>query len=466
MITNLSTGFRNGDVSFWAREAESGRAERPALSSDLDADVVVVGGGYTGLWTAYYLKQAKPSWRVVVLEQHGVGYGASGRNGGWLSAEFAGSRERYARESSRNAVVRLQDALVAGIDEVIDVCRAEHIDAGITRGGLISVALTDSQKHRLTQTIAEDRAWGIGPEDLRMLSPAEMSERVRVASARAMAYSPHGARIHPAKLAAGIAAAAERLGVEIYEDTRVLEIRPREARTARGIVRAGYVLRATEGFTAQFDGAKRDWLPMNSVMVVTEPLSDEVWTDIGWENAELLGTLSHAFLYLQRTADNRIAIGGRGNPYRFGSRTDTDATARSSDVAALWASLTTLFPAVKTSSVAHAWCGTLGVARDWCATVDVDHEHGLGFAGGYAGHGVTMSNLAGRTLRDLVLGEKSDLTSLPYVGRRVRRWEPEPLRWLGVQALYALYRRADRTESERGGPTSPLARVADVISGR
>ncbi|MBQ0826857.1 NAD(P)/FAD-dependent oxidoreductase [Streptomyces tagetis] len=464
MGTPLSAGYRNGQVSFW-RNTAGDLPARPPLEGDLQVDVAIVGAGYTGLWTAYYLKKASPDLRIAVLEARHVGFGASGRNGGWLSGELGGSRERYAAESSRDAVIRMQRAVIDSIDEVIDVAEAEGIDADITRNGLLYTALTESQRGRLAKTVEYKRAWGNSEEDFRLLTEDEIRSRITVSGVRAMAFSPHGARIHPFRLATGLADAVERLGVRIHERTPVLAIEPRTARTPHGVVSADYVLRATEGFTAGLPGARRQWLPMNSVMIATEPLPERTWQRIGWNGFELLGTQGHAFLYAQRTADGRIAIGGRGNPYRYGSRTDTDAAARPGDVDALWSSLTSIFPDVRGSAVAHAWCGALGVARDWCATVRLDHRSGTGIAGGYAGHGLAMANLAGRALRDLVLRRDSDLTSLPCVGRTVRTWEPEPLRWIGVQALYALYRRADHNERHRPD-TSRLARVADAISGR
>ncbi|MFD2350808.1 NAD(P)/FAD-dependent oxidoreductase [Nonomuraea ferruginea] len=259
--------------------------------------------------------------------------------------------------------------------------------------------------------------------------------------------------------------------MDIFESTTVTEIRPREAGrasavTTRGTVTAEYVIRATEGFTASLTGQHRQWLPMNSSMIVTEPLPAEMWKHIGWSGNELLGDQAHGYIYAQRTADDRIAIGGRGVPYRYGSRTDVWGATQAQTVASLWRMLVKLFPATADARVQHAWCGVLGVPRDWCSTVHLDHETGLGWAGGYVGSGVTTTNLAGRTLRDLVLRRDTELTSLPWVGRQVRQWEPEPLRWIGVQLIYALYRAADRSENDHGTTTSPYARIADLISGR
>jgi len=159
-------------------------------------------------------------------------------------------------------------------------------------------------------------------------------------------------------------------------------------------------------------------------------------------------------------------MGGRGVPYRFGSRTDVDGRTQDWTIESLRSTLTTLFPSLAGVSIDHAWCGVLGVPRDWSASVSYDPATGLGHAGGYVGSGLTATNLAGRTLRDLVLGHGTDLTALPWTGHVVRRWEPEPLRWAGVHALYRLYRAADRREDAGLARTSRIAQVANLVAGR
>ncbi|MEU4327623.1 NAD(P)/FAD-dependent oxidoreductase [Nonomuraea dietziae] len=462
---NLTKDFANGGVSFWYRQI--GIPERrAALPGSRDYDVAIVGGGYTGLWTAYYLKKEQPDLRIAILEKEFAGFGASGRNGGWLSAEFAGSRERHAKARGRQSMIDLQHAMFASVDEVIRVADAEGIDADIHKGGLIHTATNPAQRRRLHEELDELRAWGYGEQDLRLLERDEREERLRVAGALDATYSPHCARIQPAKLAVGLAGVVAGLGVDIFEGTTVTQIKPREAITDRGVVRAEYIIRATEGFTAGIEGQRRQWLPMNSSMIVTEPLPAEVWKHLGWEGRELLGDEAHAYIYAQRTSDDRIAIGGRGVPYRYGSRTDDRGATQKWTVESLWRMLVKLFPAAADARIQHSWCGVLGVPRDWCSTVHLDHSTGLGWAGGYVGSGVTTTNLAGRTLRDLVLRRDTELTGLPWVGRQVRQWEPEPLRYAGVQLIYTLFRAADRRENDRGTSTSGYARLANLIAGR
>ncbi|MFJ5268088.1 NAD(P)/FAD-dependent oxidoreductase [Streptomyces sp. NPDC088358] len=466
--SGTGSGTVNGGISFWY--ADDGLpVPREPLPGDATADVVIVGGGYTGLWTAYYLKKAAPSLRVTVLEQRFCGYGASGRNGGWLYNGVAG-RDRYARLHGHEAAVRLQRAMNDTVDEVVRVAAEEGIEADVHRGGVLEVAYTPAQLARLKSFHEQELSYG--ERDRELYGARETAERVRVADAVGSAWTPHGARLHPVKLVKGLAAAAEALGVTIHERTPVTEIRPRHAVTPYGTVRAPYVLRCTEGFTASLKGQRRTWLPMNSSMIATQRLAPEQWERIGWEGRETLGDMAHAYMYAQRTADDRIALGGRGVPYRFGSRTDHDGGTQQATVEALYGILVRFFPSLAGVRVEHAWSGVLGVPRDWCATVTLDRATGLGWAGGYVGSGVATTNLAARTLRDLVRLDSGEagptgLTGLPWVGHKVRKWEPEPFRWIGVHGMYATYRTADRRElTTRSAESSRLARMADRVAGR
>ncbi|MFE3036213.1 NAD(P)/FAD-dependent oxidoreductase [Streptomyces canus] len=464
----MSSGVVNGGISFWYADDGYPEAREP-LGGDASADVVIVGGGYTGLWTAYYLKKAVPFLRITVLEQKFCGYGASGRNGGWLYNGIAG-RDRYARLHGHEAAVRLQKAMNDTVDEVVRVVGEEGFDAGLHKGGVLEVARTPAQLARLRAFHEHELSYG--EKDRELYGARETAERVRVADAVGSSWTPHGARVHPVKLVKGLAAAVEALGVTVHEQTPVTEIRPKHAVTPYGTVRAPYVLRCTEGFTAALKGQRRTWLPMNSSMIATEPLTDEQWAAIGWEGRQTLGDMAHTYMYAQRTADGRIALGGRGVPYRFGSRTDNDGRTQAATVEALREILVGFFPMLAGTRIAHAWSGVLGVPRDWCATVTLDRSTGIGWAGGYVGSGVATANLAARTLRDLVQqdsgqGGRTELTELPWVGHKVRRWEPEPLRWLGVQGMYATYRTADRRElTSHSAQSSRLARWADRIAGR
>ena len=452
---------KTGGVSHWYSQLPD---PRPALPGDREADVCIVGAGYTGLWTASYLKQADPSLRITVLESRFAGFGASGRNGGWLAGLAPGSRELLARRHGRDSVITWQRLLNETVDEVIDVTRREGIDADIVKGGNLEVARTAAQAVRLRAEFDEDRHWGI--DDAEMLSGSEAAQRIQVDHLVLGSFNPHCARVQPAKLVRGLADVVERSGVTIYEQTPVTAISSGRAETALGVVRAPIVLRATEGFTARLRGLRRRWLPMNSAMIATEPMSESLWRTIGWEGRETLGDLAHGFFYAQRTADDRIAIGGRAVPYRYASRIDSDGAVGQATIDHLTGVLNSALPQTRGVPIAHGWCGVLAVPRDWTAGVRLDSATGLGEAGGYVGHGVAATNLVGRTLADLVLKRSTSLTELPWVDHRSRTWEPEPLRWIGVQGLYSAYKLADRHEAGGRSTTSPIAAIADRITGR
>lgn len=426
------------------------------------ADVVIVGAGYTGLWAAYYLKSIDPALEVVVVERQFAGFGASGRNGGWLTAALPGSRAVLAkRATGRQGVIDFAAQLRAQVDEVIAVCAECGIEADVVKGGAMSAATSDAQLARMRSGYAADLEWGV--PDTEWLGATAARSRIAIDQLRAATWTPHCARVHPAKLARGLAETVEQLGVTILEGTKVTSIESRVVRTDRGAVTARHVLRCTEGFTAGLPGERRTWLPMNSSMIATEVIPADVWAQIGWEGREVLGDQAHAYIYAQRTADDRIAIGGRGVPYRYGSKTDNDGTTHTATIEQLSGALHRLLPVTRDVPVAHAWSGVLGVPRDWSATVSYDPSTGVGYSGGYVGHGVAAASLGGRTLAELVTGQDTERTVLPWVNRSVQRWEPEPLRWIGVHGLYRAYHQADKREFVTG-KSSVIAHAADLIS--
>ncbi|WP_166986147.1 NAD(P)/FAD-dependent oxidoreductase [Canibacter zhoujuaniae] len=453
----------NGQVSHWWQQIGI-PTTRPQLPGDLTADVAIVGGGYTGLWTAYYLKQAQPDLRIVIIEQRHVGYGASGRNGGWLTNSITGGRQQYLRSHGLETVNRFQAIVNETVDEVIRVCDAESIDADIVKGGEFNVALNTAQENRLREFAKAEQRFK--HTDLQLLEAPDAIEKINIAGTKAAVWHPHCARIQPAKLVKGLASAVEKLGVKIYEGTQAIEITKGLVVTTCGNVKADTVVRATEGFTANLHGLKRLWLPLNSSIVATEPLPKAVWDEIGWEGRETLGDFAHVYMYAQRTSDDRITIGGRGVPYKYGSKTDLDGKTPDVTIRMLSEILHRFFPVTSNFSIDHAWSGVLGVPRDWSATVGIDRETNIAWAGGYVGTGVASTNLAGRTLTDLILHQKTQLTTLPWVNHRVRKWEPEPLRWIATKTLYTAYGMADGAENAGRASTSPLAKIADVVTGR
>jgi glycine/D-amino acid oxidase-like deaminating enzyme len=432
--------------SLWLEQLAEPLTPRASLPGDLACDAVIVGAGFTGLWSAYYLKRAQPDLRVVVLEAEIAGYGPSGRNGGWASSGIAGSPRVYARRGGHDGVVRATRETVRTVDEIGEVAAREQIDCGYLKAGMLSIATSAPQERRLRDGVSGLRAAGMTDEDVRILAPGEVAELAEVTRLRAASYSPPAARIDPARLVRGLARACERLGVQIFERTRALSVGPGAVPCEQGTVRAEIVLRATESYTTQLQGSDRDYLPLYSLMIATEPLDEQAWAEHRWTDGLLIGDRHHLFFYSQRTADGRIAIGGRGAPYRLGrpvdERNERDAAVRQRLETALRAN----FPVAAQARVTHHWGGPLAVPRDWSMSVDFDRASGFGFAGGYVGHGVVPSNISGRTLADLALGRNTDLVSLPWVGHRSRRWEPEPLRYLASSAIVRLLGAADSYE--------------------
>jgi glycine/D-amino acid oxidase-like deaminating enzyme len=446
-------------LSFWHDTVPGSLEPRDPLQGDLDADVAIAGAGFTGLWTAYYLKKARPELRVVVCEREIAGFGASGRNGGWCSALFPASLSKLARMSGRDAAIAMNRAMQQTIDEVGKAVAAEGIDCHWAKGGTVQLARSAVQLERARAEIAEAREFGFGPEDLDLL---DRDAAVALAAADGVlgaVYTPHCAAIHPSRLARGLAEAVRRHGVSLHEATPVTRIEPGALVTAAGTVRARHVIRATEGYTPQLPGEDRTVIPVYSLMIATEPLPDAVWEHIGLAARPTFGDLRHMIIYGQRTADGRFAFGGRGAPYHLGSSIRPAYDRVPAVHAALRRTLAELFPVLADFKVTHAWGGPLGIPRDWCASVGLDPVTGLGWAGGYVGDGVATTNLAGRTLADLVLGQDTPLTRLPWVGHRSPRWETEPLRWLGANAGLQMMSFADRQETRTGRPS----RAADLF---
>ena len=460
------TPARLGDISFWYADIGGVPARRSALGGDATADVCIIGAGYTGLWTAYYLQKADPSLQIIIAEKEFAGFGASGRNGGWLTGGFAWNHQRYLATSSIESVRAMVRAMNGTVDEVIRVAALESIDADIRRTEEIMVATCPAQLERVRDEVAHRLSWGEVEGRVWQIGAAETKARVNIPGALGSMVVGGVARVQPAKLVQGLARAVEALGVRIVEGTAVTGIATGVVSTDQGTIHAPIILRATEGFTARLPGLRREWLPLNSAQIVTEPVPDAVWDKIGWQGYEIVQDCANAYCYCQRTREGRITVGARGVPYLFGSQIDDSGTPDPETVRRLVAILHRHFPATKGLRIDHAWCGVLGVPRDWCATVGLDPATGIGWAGGYVGVGVSTSNLAGRTLADLALRRKTELTTLPWVNRRVRNWEPEPLRWLGVHAMYKLLRLADQREAATGGATSGFARLGNWLTGR
>lgn len=433
------------------------------LTQDTSADVAIVGAGYTGLWTAYYLQQTMPGARIAIIEAHCAGYGASGRNGGWASAYFPQDHGALIDAFGLSAAQAMNSAMNDSVDEIGRVAHQRGWDIDWAKGGTVVAARSQAQLAALHARDAHLRSLGFTPSET--LLGAQATKKIMGATAVVGGtFNPHCAAIQPAKLVRHLAQHVVHSGADLYENTAARSIEPGIVRTAGGDVRARYVIRATEGYTAQIPGLRRRVIPFYSSMVATEPLPQKAWDDIELANRPTFSDGRRLVIYGQRTADDRLAFGGRGAPYSFGSRISPII-----DDAAIYRRLqgilADLFPVLHRYRFTHAWSGTLGIARDWWASVGLDPVTGLGWAGGYVGDGVGTSNLAGRTLAALVSGRDDDaLTQLPWVGHHSRSWEVEPLRWLATTAALAATNSADRIET-RTGRASLRGRIVDALTG-
>ncbi len=435
-LTSGPGGYRG--LSLWFDQiAEAGDtlAPRSALDGNIEADVAIVGGGLTGLWTAWYLVERDPSLRIIVLEKEIAGFGASGRNGGWCSALFPRSTASLARTHGREAAIAQRRAMIDTVDEVGRAAGRAGVACDYVKGGTLLLARTPAQLAAARADIAAAAEFGVDRPAL-----------VDGPGGQPAVLDRDCARVQPALLVRGLARALEARGVVIHEQTEVVDWMPRRVATARGSVTAQHVVIALEGYRATIARARRDILPLYSLMIATEPLPDAVWDEIGIAHGQTFSDYRHLLIYGQRTADNRFAFGGRGARYHWGSAIRPSYDKAEGVFAHLRRTLVELFPAVGTVDVTHSWGGPLGVPRDWHASVCYDPKTGIGSAGGYVGDGLSTTNLAGRTLADLVTGQSTELTGLPWVDHRSPRWEPEPWRFLGSNLGLAAMAAADAEE--------------------
>jgi len=444
-------------LSLWHDTLPGPLEPRASLRGDVTVDVAIVGAGYTGLWTAYYLTALEPTIRVAIVEAEVAGFGASGRNGGWVLGTLAGMDSRFDDPAQRAGAIALQRAMFDSVDEVGRVAKLESIDCHYAKGGNITVATEEAHRDTLRKDLDAWRELGFDEQDLRWLEPDECASRLSSSSNYGGLLLSHCAAIHPARLVRGLADVVESRGVSIYEHSPALAMEPGRIATPGGSLRAPMLLRATEGYTKTLRGHARSLMPLHSMMIATEPLPESTWKQIGLAERETFADPRRTVIYGQRTADDRIAFGARGR-YYFGSGIRDRFAADDPIFDGVQAALEALFPILRDHRITHRWGGALGVPRDWRPSVGVDLDKGLAFGGGYVGEGVAAANLAGHTLADLILERDSERTRLPLVGPPSPLWEPEPLRWLAVAA--ALQTGASLDAAERSGRRLPRLRNA------
>ncbi|MGG5240800.1 NAD(P)/FAD-dependent oxidoreductase [Pseudomonas lurida] len=426
-------------ISLWMDQLDDPLHARPSLEHDLDVNVAIIGAGYTGLWTAYYLKRQAPDLKIAIIEAQTAGFGASGRNGGWLMGNLLGEDRLLAGLAPEQRRASF-DLLHAIPDEVAQVLAREGIDCDYRKGGaLYCAARYPEQEGSLRRYLDKLYAQGLTEADYRWLGPQQLAEQIRIARPYGGIYAPHVATIHPAKLVRGLARVVERMGVAIYENSPVTHWQSGSLRTAKASVRAAWVVPAVEGYANTLPLLGRYQLPVQSLIVATEPLPASTWDDIGLSHGQAFGESSRQVTYGQRTADNRLVFGARGG-YQFAGKLRHDFDLTDSEVELRRYLFGELFPQLKSVRITHSWGGNLGMSRNFRPHMLCDHKTGIALSGGYGGEGVGATNLGGRTLADLILGRDTPLTHQPWVIRErgldaLKPWEPEPCRWLGYNAI-------------------------------
>ncbi len=455
--------------ALWLDRLDPAIQHRGALEGDRQTDVAIVGGGFSGLWTAYYLIRADPSLRIAVLERDYCGFGASGRNGGWACGELGGSTggtiARYARRSSHADAMRLIRAVFDAVDEIQRISTREGLACGYAKGGTIRLARNAPQAKRQREEIDELRAQGFTGEEVRLLDAGEARRYLNATGVRSGILLGPSAALDPAELVRGLADVVEAAGVAIYEQTTVSELAPRRVHTAHGTITADVVVRATEAYTRDLRGQRRALLPVYSLMIATEPLPAGVIAEIGLPGRPTFSDDRHMVIYGQRTADDRIAFGGRGVPYLYGSRIDRRTELDEPSHRLIHDTLVELLPPLRDARITHRWGGVLAIPRNWLPGLTLNRTAGIGVFGGYVGTGVACANLAGRTMAELILRSETERTSLPWVGATARTWEPEPLRWLGVRSSRRILRAADDREFRTDREARTAYRLSRLLRG-
>ncbi len=448
--------------SFWLEDVGEPLTPRPALKSSTEVDVAILGGGYSGLWTAYYLLRQEPALRIAVVDKEIAGFGASGRNGGWCSPNFpvtAGTLEkRFGTEAARNLLLTMR----ASVDEVGRVCAEEKIDARFHKGGVLTLARGAHQLPAIRSSYAAYERLGLS-DRYQVLGATEASERIRVTDVHGGLYTPDGASLHPARLVRGLARAVEARGGVIYEQTPVtgfkagsLITRGGELRAKRAIVLAG------EAYLTRLPSLHRVLLPVYSLISLTEPLTAGQWSQIGWQKGESVSSTRHTVVYLTKTPDGRILFGSRGAPYVFGSKITDQQDTHDATVKMIQRSLVEWFPPLAGIGFTHAWGGPVGMPRDWMPAVRFDASSRIGSIMGYTGQGVSTSNLCGRLLAGLITNRQTGLERLPLAQRRSANWEIEPLRWMVVRYMQGAFQRIDEA-AEAGRPRPFDERLAQFL---
>ena len=449
--------------SWWLREALAAEGEVracPPLSGYVNADVVIVGGGFTGLWTAYFLTEAKPDLKVVILEQDICGGGPSGRNGGFASGwwdELDGLVTLYGAEPAVRACRAISDSISA----LGEFCEKHGVDAWYRKAGYLFAATAAHHEAVCEEMVKLAKEVG-APDELRALSAAEVRERCASPAFRSGAFMRDGASIQPALLARGLRRVVLERGVTIHEGTTVTRLHPGPpavAETASGSVRAPKAILAVNAWATAWPSLSRSLVAWSSYIVLTAPAPERL-AEIGWTGGELVSDLRTSIRYFRTTRDGRIAFGGGG-----GRAAKTIGDSFTHDVRAVVEAaegFRRLFPSFADVPLEDAWGGPIDVSATHLPTFGRLEPGNLFYALGYTGNGVAPSHLAGQVLADLVTGADTDVTRLPMVNQRPKRFPPEPFRSVGTAVIRRAIIAKDTAEEQGRKPNLLTAAIAHL----
>jgi glycine/D-amino acid oxidase-like deaminating enzyme len=423
------------DVSFWLATCPPYQPNAP-LQGEVHADVAIIGGGFTGMSTAYYLRKADPSLRVIVLESEVIGFGASGRNGSFAMTVIGLGIDVLAMLKGKQAALEGHRYMERAVDTVGELVEENNLDCDYTRPGFLRMATTPGYVKKIKKQIELCHALGITGIDWleRDAARAEVNSDLYLGAW----WEPRMALVNPVKLVREMKRVAQKLGAEIYEHTPVMTIE-RGAnftlQTPGGNVIAQKIVFATNAYSHLFPMIRRKQIPAWTYMVATEPLSDKQFDAIGWQHRQGVEDARNLIHYYRISPDNRLLMGGGPVGLGFGDNMNFDSDANA------WRHLEEhigyVFPALKGIKITHRWGGPFSVTVDLTPALGYVGDKRAVYSLGCIGHGVSMSHLNGQTIRDLILEKQTDLTDVFFVNRRVIPWPPEPLRLglsLGIRA--------------------------------
>ena len=428
------------EKSFWLSRLDL--RPGPSLKGDEKVDVAIVGGGYTGITTAYFLKKMDPSMEVVVLERDLVGYGASGRNAGFSMKLFGFSMAMTKLRFGKEDTLRAHDYMTDAVGLVKSLVEEHQIECGYEHTGFFRLATSEGYERRIRQEIEFAQSMGI--DEIKWLDADEVAEHVRSPNFRGAAYEPDSAILDPARLIRGMKEVVESMGVTIYEGSAVEDIQAGDRvrlTTPGGTVEADRAVLATNAYTHLLPLAKSKQAPAFTYVIVTEPLSDEHFQKIGWQNRQGLEDARNMIHYFRLTDDNRLLLGGSDVKIPFGNNMDRDGDEQV--FARLEQDLRFLFPQLADLKIAMRWGGPVSVTLDMAPAMGTLKGGRLLYSVGCTGHGVSLTHLNGKTLAELVLGKSTKRTEIFFVDRTVPPWPPEPLRIMATQAVRGALRLQD-----------------------